>query len=332
MQQLNRIPSSAEGELSGNIDLSIVVPVYSEEKNVPEFLKRLIPILSEITQRFEIIFSADPSPDQTETLIRGFNAQDKRIKLIKFSRRIGQPMAILAGLQYSQGKAVVVMDVDMQDPPELILQMIKLWREGYDVVMAQRKSREGETWVKRLIARVGYIVIQRISEVKIPPNTGEFRLMSRRVVNEVIKLRESHGFLRGLVALVGFKQTTIQFDRPKRFEGTGSYNRFFGSLRIGFNGIYCFSTYTLSLSTKLGFFIAGIALVSALTCLGMKIAGFPFPLGYPTIVILTLFMGGVQLISVGILGEYIGRIYEEVKQRPKFIVDEAVGFTPSKFD
>ena len=226
-----------------SVDLSIVVPVYSEEKNVPEFLKRLLPILAVITEKFEIIFSADPSPDQTETLIRGFNAKDKRIKLLKFSRRIGQPMAILAGLEYSQGKAVIVMDVDMQDPPELILEMIKLWKEGYDVVMAQRKSREGETFVKRLIARLGYIVIQRISEVKIPPNTGEFRLMSRRVVNEVIKLRESHGFLRGLVALVGFKQTIIQFDRPKRFEGTGSYNRFFGSLKIGFNGINCFSNY-----------------------------------------------------------------------------------------
>ncbi len=152
--------------------------------------------------------------------------------------------------------------------------------------------------------------------------------MSRRVVDQVVRLRESHGFLRGLVALVGFKQTTILFDRPERLHGEGNYNRFLGSLRIGFNGIFCFSTYALTLSTQLGFATACFSFLIALAYLGMKLAGFPFPLGNPTIVILVLFMGGIQLISVGILGEYIGRIYEEVRQRPKFILDKAVGFAP----
>lgn len=155
--------------------------------------------------------------------------------------------------------------------------------------------------------------------------------MSRRVVTEVIRLRESHGFLRGLVALVGFKQTTLLFDRPARLHGQGNYNRFLGSLRIGFNGIFCFSTYALTLSTQMGFIIAGISFLLGLTYLIMKLAGFPFPVGNPTVVILMLFMGGIQLISVGILGEYIGRIYEEVRQRPRFIIDQAIGFTKESF-
>lgn len=307
--------------------LSIVIPVFKEEKNVPEFLERVRPIISTVTEDFELIFALDPSPDRTEEVILERRAEDERIKLLKFSRRFGQPMAILAGLNFARGDAVIVMDADMQDPPELILEMIAKWKAGYDVVMAQRRVREGETWIKRLVARVGYHVIRRTSEVPIPPNTGEFRLMSRRVVDEVIRLPESHGFLRGLVALVGFRQTTIPFDRPARLHGTGNYNRFLGSLRIGFNGIFCFSTYALTISTQLGFLIAFLSFLIALTYLIMKLCGFPFPLGNPTIVILVLFMGGIQLISVGILGEYIGRIYEEVRRRPKFIIDEATGFS-----
>ena len=306
--------------------LSIVVPVYKEEKNVPVFLRELAPILGRIGESYEIIFALDPSPDDTEQVILSHIESDDRIKLLKFSRRFGQPMAILAGLQYAKGKAAIVIDVDLQDPPELVVDMVQKWRDGFDVVMAQRRTREGETWLKKLIARAGYAVIERVSDVKIPPNTGEFRLMSRRVVDEIVRLQECHGFLRGLVALVGFKQTTLQFDRPPRLHGSGNYNRFFGSLRIGFNGIFCFSTYALTLSTQMGFIIAIGSFLLALTYLAMKLCGFPFPLGNPTIVILILFMGGIQLISVGILGEYIGRIYEEVRHRPKFIVDRAVGF------
>ena len=208
--------------------LSIVVPVYKEEKNVPEFLGRIVPILGKITEDFEIIFAMDPSRDRTEEVILEHRQRDERVKLLKFSRRYGQPMATLAGLQYSAGEAVVVMDVDLQDPPELVLDMVAKWREGYDVVMAQRRSREGETLVKRVVAYLGYKVINRIAEVNIPPNTGDFRLMSRRVVGEVCRLKECHGFLRGLVGLVGFRQTSILFDRPPRFAGHGNYNRFLG--------------------------------------------------------------------------------------------------------
>ena len=235
-------------------------------------------------------------------------------------------MATLGGLQYSGGEAVVVMDVDLQDPPELLPVMVEKWREGFEVVLPQRRHREGEPWIKQLVARTGYRVINRIANVKIPPNTGDFRLMSRRVVDEVVKLKETHGFLRGMVAVVGFRQCLIPFDRPARFAGETKYNRFFGSLRIGFNGIFGFSSYALTLSTQFGFLIAALSFLVAAIYLVMKLAGFPFPLGNPTLVILVLFLGGIQLISVGILGEYVGRIYEEVRSRPKFIVDRAEGF------
>jgi polyisoprenyl-phosphate glycosyltransferase len=320
-----RVAAFRSSEKNG-ATLSVVVPVYKEEGNVPEFIRRITPILGALTPFYEIIFTLDPSPDRTEEVILEARANDPRIKLLKFSRRIGQPMATLAGLQYSVGDMVIVMDVDLQDPPELVEQMVAKWREGYDVVYAQRKNREGETWIKKIIAAGGYKIINRIAEVNIPPNTGDFRLMSRRVVAEINRLKECHGFLRGMVALVGFKQTSILFDRPPRFAGKGNYNRFLGSLRIGFNGIFCFSNYALTLSTQMGFIIALAAFVIGFLYAVLKLVGFPFPLGNPTIVILVLFLGGIQLVSIGILGEYIGRIYEEVKERPRYIVEASHGF------
>jgi glycosyltransferase involved in cell wall biosynthesis len=311
-------------------ELSIIVPVYKEEGNVPEFVRRMTGILDAVTRSYEIIFALDPSPDRTEEVILNARAHDPRIKLLKFSRRFGQPMATLAGLQYSSGDGVIVMDVDLQDPPELVVQMVEKWKQGFDVVYAQRKNRDGETWIKKLVSAVGYKTINRIAEVNIPPNTGDFRLMNRRVVAEINRLKECHGFLRGMVALVGFKQTSILFDRPARFAGKGNYNRFLGSLRIGFNGIFCFSNYALTLSTQFGFIIAFAAFLVGILYALLKIFGFPFPLGNPTIVILVLFLGGIQLVSIGILGEYIGRIYEEVKERPRFIVESSHGFDATR--
>ncbi len=306
--------------------LSIIVPVYREEKNIPEYLGHIRPILEAVTGDYEIIFALDPSPDRTEEIILEARALDQRIKLLKFSRRFGQPMATLAGMQYSTGAAVIVMDVDLQDPPELVGTMVAKWREGYDVVLPQRRHRTGEPWVKKLVSAVGYKVINKIADVQIPPNTGDFRLMSRRVVDELVKLKESHGFLRGMVAVVGFKQIIIPFDRPARFAGETNYNRFLGSLRIGFNGIFCFSTYALQLSTLMGFVIAGCSFLLMGVYLFYKLMGWTILWGNPTLVILVSFLGGIQLISVGILGEYIGRIYEEVRARPKFIVERSAGF------
>ncbi len=305
--------------------LSIVVPVFKEEKNVPEFLRRIVPILEQVGEDFEIVFSLDPSPDRTEEIILEHRDRDPRVKLLTFSRRIGQPMATLAGLQYSSGDAVIVMDVDLQDPPELILEMAAKWREGFDVVLAQRRSREQEPWLRRVVARTAYWVIRRIAEVDIPENTGDFRLMSRRVVNEINRLKECHGYLRGLVSLVGFRQTIVQFDRPARFAGETNYP-IIGSIRIGLNGLLCFSTAALKLSSIFGFMVAGGSFLLGTIYLLLKLIGYPIVWGNPTMVILITFLAGVQLISVGILGEYIARVYDEVRERPKFIIDRAVGF------
>ena len=308
------------------MELSVVVPVYQEEKNIPVFLDRITPILSGMTSDFEIIFAMDPGRDRTQEIILERREADLRIKLLKFSRRVGQPFATLAGMQYSRGRAVIVMDVDLQDPPELIVQMITLWRDGFDVIMAHRRSRSGETAIKRAIAYVGYKLINRIADVQIPPNTGDFRLMSSRVVDEVCRLKECHGFLRGLVALVGFKQTLIQFDRPPRYSGAGNYNRFSGSLRIGLNGFFCFSNYLLTLSSQLGLSVLFLSIALTVWVCFAKVAGFSVILESPILVIVILFLGGCQLLSIGILGEYLGRIYDEVRQRPKFIIDALFGF------
>lgn len=306
--------------------LSIVVPVYKEERNIPEFVTQVASVMKGVTEEYEIIFTLDPSPDGSEDAILRARESNPRIKMLKFSRRFGQPMATLAGLRYSRGEAVIVMDVDLQDPPELIPELIAKWREGYDVVCAQRRSRAGETFLKKLVAWLAYRAIGGLSEVDIPPNTGDFRLMSRRVVNELNKLKESHGFLRGMVALVGFKQTCIRFDRPARFSGAGQYNRFIGSIRIGINGLVCFSGKLLFLVSVTGFLITAAALCLGAAFAFMEMTGARRPVDHPVMVVLILLLAGIQLLSIGLIGEYVSRIYDEVKGRPKFIVDRAEGF------
>jgi glycosyltransferase involved in cell wall biosynthesis len=283
-------------------------------------------VLDALDLRWELIFSVDPSTDRTEELILALRDRDPRVKLLRFSRRFGQPMATLAGLEAASGDAVVVIDCDLQDPPELIAQLVERWREGYDVVYAQRRSREGETLAKRVVSTLGYRLIGRIAEVEIPPNTGDFRLMSRRVVQNVVALREHHGFLRGLVALVGFRQVSVLYDRDPRAAGTGKYNRFMGSLVIGLNGVVGFSRQPLRLISVLGVVFSGIAFLLGGVYLCLKLAGVPFPVGNPTIVIIVTFFSGIQLLSLGVMGEYVGRIYDETRQRPKYIVESRFGF------
>ncbi len=234
-------------------------------------------------------------------------------------------MATIAGLEASAGQAVVVIDCDLQDPPELILDLVAKWREGFDVVYAQRRTREGETLPKRIVAAIGYRVIKRIAEVEIPPNTGDFRLMSRRVVDNVVALGETHGFLRGLVGIVGFPQTSVLYDRDPRAGGDSKYNRFFGSLVIGLNGIIGFSRYPLHLISLAGIFLAVFAFLVGATYLGLKVGGVAFPIGNPTIVVVVTFFSGIQLLSLGVMGEYVGRIYDEVKHRPKYILESSYG-------
>src|SRR5947207_15659708 len=205
--------------------LSVVIPARNEEENVEPMYRRLAAVLDGIGGEWEIIFSVDPSTDRTEEIVSGLCDRDKRVRMLRFSRRFGQPMAILAGMEASSGDAVVVIDCDMQDPPELIPELVRLWREGFDVVYAQRRSRHGETLPKRIVAAVGYRALSRIAEVEIPPNTGEFRLMRRRVVDYVCGFQESHGFLRGLVGLVRFPQTGLLHEREDRRADPSQYNR-----------------------------------------------------------------------------------------------------------
>ena len=307
-------------------ELSIVVPIFNEAGNIAEFLSRTIPVAKSCSSSHEIIFVADPCTDGSEDLIVKAREQHPAVRLIQLSRRFGQPAATLAGIEASRGQAVVVMDCDLQDPPELIPQMIERWREGFQVVLARRRQRDGETFIKKSVAKVGYAFLNRFSDVPIPRDTGDFRLMDRRVIDELLRFRESHGFLRGLVALVGFEQTEVIFDRPSRFSGKGNYNRLFGSIRIGFNGIIGFSSALLNLSTWLGFISAALAILTGLSYAAMKLAGMDFPVGNPTIVALMLLLGGLQLICMGIMGQYVGRIYEEVKGRPRFVVARSIGF------
>jgi dolichol-phosphate mannosyltransferase len=305
--------------------LSVVIPAYNEEENIESTYRRLSTVLETLGEDWELIFSVDPSTDRTEELILGLREQDPRVKMLRFSRRFGQPMAILAGMEAAIGDAVVVIDCDLQDPPELIPDLVARWREGYDVVYAVRRTREGETLPKRLIAEIGYRVIGRIAEVDIPRNTGEFRLMSRRVVNEVVDLEERHGFLRGLVGIVGFRQTGVLYDRDSRAAGQTKYNRFLGSLVIGVNGIIGFSRYPLHVISLLGVVFSFLAFLLSVAYLVLKLSGVNFPVGNPTIVIIVSFFSGIQLLSLGVMGEYVGRIYDEVRRRPKYIVESRHG-------
>jgi polyisoprenyl-phosphate glycosyltransferase len=317
------------GAASGKRLLSIVIPAYNEQDNVLRIYRRLVEALDGLALEWELIFSVDPCTDRTEQLILELCEQDPRVKMLRFSRRFGQPMATIAGLEASSGDAVVVVDCDLQDPPELIPALVERWLEGYDVVYAQRRTRAGETLPKRIVSAAGYRVIKRIADVEIPPNTGDFRLMSRRVVDSVVSLKEGHGFLRGLVGLVGFRQVSVLYDRDPRAAGRTKYNRFLGSLVIGLNGIVGFSRYPLQLISLTGMALSGLAFTLAIAYLGLKLGGVPFPVGNPTIVIVISLFSGIQLLSLGVIGEYVGRIYDETRDRPKYIVESRHGWDAS---
>lgn len=303
--------------------LSIVVPVYKEEININPFLARIEQVLGENGWNYEILFCLDPSPDNTYSTIKENMKRNSSIKLIQFSRRFGQPAATMAGILNCTGDICIAIDVDLQDPPEVIPQLVEKWEEGYDVVFAQRTTRDGETFIKKIVAKVGYKVINSASEVEIPINTGDFRLMNRQVIEELRKLNEHHGFLRGLVGFVGFKQVAVQYKRDARYAGKGNYNRFVGSLRIGLNGLICFSSKPLQVMSGIGFTFAGIGFLFAIWYLFQKIVlHTELTPGLSTTVVLITFFSGLQLFFLGLLGEYVSRIYDEVKRRPMYIIEE----------
>jgi dolichol-phosphate mannosyltransferase len=312
-----------------NIDaceISIVVPVYKEEKNISPFIDRIKRVLHDMEKSYEIIFALDPSPDRTEEVILEEIKKNKNIKMLVFSRRFGQPAATMAGILHCIGNTCVVIDVDLQDQPELISKMYEKLQDGYEVVYARRSLRKGETLIKRVLSYIAYYIINKLSDVQIPRNTGDFRIMTRKVVEELRLLNESHGFLRGLVAYVGFKQAFVEYERDERLDGVGKYNRYTGSLRIGLNGLIGFSSKPLFIMSIAGFVLSGFSFLLGLWYELQKIIGIDLSPGLPTIVIVVSFFAGVQLLGLGLIGEYIGRIYDEVKGRPMYIIDKQINF------
>lgn len=307
-------------------DISVVVPVYNEAGNIRPFLERTEAVLAGMGVSYEILFALDPCTDNTEEVIQAEINRNPCVKLMVFSRRFGQPAATMAGILTCTGKTCVVIDVDLQDQPELIAELYAKLAEGYEVVCAKRRSRKGETLAKRAISSFGYSLINKLSDVHIPRDTGDFRVMTRRVIEELRRLNESHGFLRGLVAYVGFRQAFVEYDRDPRLEGSGKYNRFTGSLKIGLNGLISFSSKPLQFMSLIGFCTSALSFLLGLWYVVQKLVGVNLTPGLSTTVLVVTFFSGVQLFGMGLLGEYVGRIYDEVKRRPLFIVDRKVNF------
>lgn len=287
-----------------------------------EFYRRLSAVMQSTGENWELILVDDGSQDGSTEIIRKLATEDDHVRPVIFARNFGHQIAVTAGLDYSRGKAVAIIDSDLQDPPEVILDLIAKWREGYEVVFAVRAEREGETAFKLWTASLFYRLIDKITDVKIPMDTGDFRLMDRRVVDVMNRMREHHRFLRGMSAWVGFKQVGVPYNRMARFSGSTKYP-FRKMLKLALTAITGFSYLPLQMATILGFIAAGLSLLAGIIVIVMRaITGAAF-LGQASTLIAVLFLGGVQLISLGILGEYIGRIYDEVKGRPLYIVRES---------
>ena len=302
---------------------SIIAPIFNESGNIPDLYIRLRDVLDSTGESWELILIDDGSTDDSADLIRDYANKDARVKPVLFARNFGHQIAVTAGLDYSRGGAVVIIDSDLQDPPEVILDLITKWKEGYEVVYAVREEREGESWFKLFTAALFYRVISSITDVNIPMDAGDFRLLDRKVVDVLNQMREKHRFLRGMSSWVGFRQTGVPYRRVARQVGETKYP-FRKMFRLAINAITSFSYFPLQLATYIGFVAAGISILSIPIVIAIRLWGSETPLlGQATTLIAVLFLGGVQLISLGILGEYIGRLYDEAKGRPLYIVREA---------
>jgi dolichol-phosphate mannosyltransferase len=307
--------------------ISIVIPVFNEEEVLPELYRRTRQAMEGVDISWELILVDDGSRDRSAEIIAGLNQEDPRVKGLSFSRNFGFQEAVTAGLANASGDAVVLSDADLQDPPEVIPQMIARWQEGNDVVYGVRANREGETWFKKSTAKIFYRTIHRITSVDIPLDTGDFRLMDRRVVNAILRMPERSRFLRGMVPWVGFRQSGLPYQRQARFAGESKFNSVRQMLPFALDAITSFSYFPLQLATYLGFIVASISLIAILVVISLRLFGRQQELtGQATTLVAVLFLGGVQLISLGIIGEYLGRIYDEVKGRPLYLVDKKWGF------
>jgi len=304
------------------VTFSIVAPIYNELDNLAELTRRVREVMSTLRETWELVLVDDGSTDGSTDRIHELAKQDEHIQPVIFARNFGHQVAITAGWDYARGDAVIIIDADLQDPPEIIPDLIAKWREGYEVVYAVRTEREGESWFKRTTAALFYRAIYRITDVKIPVDTGDFRLMDRKVVDVLKNMRERHRFPRGMSSWVGFRQVGIPYKRSARYAGVTKYP-FSKMLKLALNAITGFSYFPLQLATYFGFGSAGLAIVAIPVVIILRLAGHGAFLGQATTLLAVLFLGGVQLISLGVLGEYLGRIYDEVKGRPLYIVREA---------
>ncbi len=310
---------------SDNPELSIVIPFYNEALNIDHLFERLLSVLDQLQVQYEVICINDGSQDDTLKCLVEHYQRRPEIKVINLSRNFGKEVALTAGLDFSQGAAVVPIDADLQDPPELIGDLMAKWREGYDVVFATRRSRQGESWLKRWTADVFYRIIGRMSQVPIPRNTGDFRLLDRRVIDALKQMPERTRFMKGLFAWVGFKQAAVFYDRPQRYKGTTTWN-YWRLWNFAVDGITSFSFLPLKVWSYLGLSLSIPSFCYALFLIVRTlIFGIDVP-GYASLMVVVLFLGGIQLITLGIIGEYLGRVYEEVKRRPLYLVREAYGF------
>jgi glycosyltransferase involved in cell wall biosynthesis len=305
---------------------SIVAPCFNEEGVLHVLYQRTCQTMDQTGEPWELVLVNDGSHDRTPEIMRELHAADPRVKVVDFARNFGHQIAVTAGLDYARGDAVVIIDADLQDPPEVILKMINRWQEGYEVVYAVRTERKGETWFKEFTAKLFYRLIYRITDVDIPLDTGDFRLMDRKVVETMKQMKERHRFIRGMTSWVGFRQTGVSYVREERFAGETHYP-FRKMFKFALDAITGFSYLPLQLATYLGFIIAALSAVAALLVVYARLfmGAAPF-YGQATTLVTVLFLGGVQLITLGIIGEYLGRIYDEVKGRPLYLVREALGF------
>jgi dolichol-phosphate mannosyltransferase len=301
---------------------TVVAPIYNELENIPELYQRLRDVMERTGEPWELILVDDGSTDGSTAVIRNLAENDPRVRPVIFARNFGHQIAVTAGVDYSRGDAVIIIDADLQDPPEVILELIAKWREGYEVVYAVREEREGESWFKRTTASLFYRLIYRITDVKIPLDTGDFRLMDVKVVRVMQQMREKHRFLRGMSAWVGFRQVGVSYKRKPRYAGETKYP-FSKMLKLALNAVTSFSYFPLQVATFIGFIAAGISVIAIPVVAILRLTTGTALLGQATTLVIVLFLGGVQLISLGIIGEYIGRIYDEAKDRPLYIVAEA---------
>ncbi len=305
--------------------ISVVAPAYNEFSNIFPFYERMKSVLDKLTKKWEIICVNDGSRDETlQELIR-MHDLDNRLKVVDLSRNFGKEVALTAGLDYANGDVIIPIDIDLQDPPELISEMLYLWKKGNDVVYATRIRREGESALKKSTAFLFYKLINKITHIDIPQNTGDFRLIDRKVLNSIKELKETHRFMKGLFSWVGYRQVSLPYVREARFSGITSFN-YWKLWNFAIEGITSFSIVPLQFATYLGFVVSLVASVYALIIISKTLLfGSDVP-GYPSIMVTILFLGGIQLITIGIIGEYVGRIYNEVKERPLYIVNKKYGF------